>query len=111
MLFSAISIDVLKVKTDPLSLGRYCGYFAILKVAILEEELIRFDHFRGVFLQLALRVSEAGWFRRAIGEIDSDKGFVVLWVEIAWVFIDIVDGATFPSCQSLGLRIMTGFAL
>jgi hypothetical protein len=102
---------LLKVETDPFSLRRYCGYFAILEVAILEEELIGLGHFWGIFLRLSLGIPEAGWLRGAVWEIDSDKGFIILWVEIAWVFVDVVDGAALPCSELLCLWVMSGFTL
>jgi len=102
---------MLEVETDPLALWRYCRYFPILEMAILKEELICLDHFWCVFLWLALRIPEAGWFRWAVREIDSDKGLVVLWVEITWVFMNVVDGATLPCGEFLSLWIMSSFTL
>lgn len=43
--------------------------------------------------------------------MDSDKGFVVLWVEITRFLIDVADRATLPHSEMFGLWVDTSFAL
>lgn len=86
----------LKVETEELLLGRYRRDIAVLEVAILKEKLICLNDVWCVFLRLAVCVFQTSWIRWPVREVDSDKRFVVLWVKVARVLVDILDGAALP---------------
>lgn len=86
----------LKVETEPLLLRRYCRNVAILEVTILKEKLICLSDFWGIFLRLAVCVFQTSWIRGPVREAYSDKCFVVLWVKIARVLVDILHRTALP---------------
>ena len=86
----------LKVETEPLLPRRYCRNVAVLEVTILKEKLICLSDFWGIFLRLALCIFQTSWIRGAVREADSDKRFVVLWVKVARVLVDILHRTALP---------------